>query len=567
MTGCDLIHDKFIKSVGFLFDDVIYVSENKEDGSIDFQYFTENFTGYFNDFEKIYISTDNIWFLGDSTGIIDIINRFENDKSFCSLWNRNDIFCNEVSSDIYVDDEESSNIPLFVFIDKHSDKLKSLESIFANKKNMQNSLKEILLLAEGCSFYYCWAQDYLGNLSDQPYMIAAIDSLNKGFPFIYLGIFKCKRSFLIKYGIDEQISLIARILLHDKQNAKLLIEFFKKECDPSFLKDILQLNYLPEDNCDRNIKYNFKIAVFAHLFYEEDFLFYLKYLSKASLYCDIYISVTDNRKKIEILNLADEKLKSKLKVFVTENRGRDISSLLVLFSSYVKDYDYYCFIHDKRSHDNEPVSVGKSFAKCLWDNLLPSDEAIPQIISIFENNPYLGLLVPPSPYWGPYSDIKYDMWTSCYEKAIMIANDLDIKVKISDKVNPVAIGTAFWSRKGVLDLLYSHSWQYDCFDEEPLPVDGTKSHALERLFPYIALESGFLTGWLLSKNNWSTVFESYVYLYENRLRCERIDPPIPYTIGKNANDIGVKGAIHILFQSVRLFFKSLGKFIKKLFRR
>ena len=527
MSECCLIHDVFKKIAGKYIENIICVSQDKKDNHVSFSYF---------------------------------INHFD---QWCD---RSDIFGNEDNSNVFFEDQDDINIPMFVCLDCSSDKTKELKSVVVTAPNEQCLFRNVLSLAEGKSFYRYWIEKYSGCACEEPYIVMASDSLKNGFPFFYFGIFKYKRSFLIDYGVDDKVALVAQLLQDDTQTAECLVEFFKKKCDPSFLKDVLQLNYLLVEKTDQNLKKDVKVAIFVHLYYEDDFPLYLEYLSRVSGYCDIYISVDGRHKRDRILSLADSKLKSAVKIFLTENRGRDLSSLLVVFKPYILNYDYYCFLHDKHSHGNEFSSVGRAFARCLWDNLLPDSKAIYQIISIFESNPQLGLLVPPPPYWGGYLNIKPDMWTICYEKTVELARDLGINVKISNQINPVAIGTAFWCKKGALDVLYDHSWEYEDFDEEPLPIDGTKSHALERLLPYAALENGFLTGWILSNRLWPTVFESHVYLYENKLRSERTDAPIPYAVGKTSSEVGIKGAIHIWFQSFGLIFSCLVRFLKKHFK-
>jgi hypothetical protein len=63
-------------------------------------------------------------------------------------------------------------------------------------------------------------------------------------------------------------------------------------------------------------------------------------------------------------------------VILKQNRGRDVSSLLVACKEYVFKYEYLCFIHDKKS---------------TW-----LDEGVD-----------LGLLVPPEPIGKQLSACKY----------------------------------------------------------------------------------------------------------------------------------------------------------------
>ncbi|WP_353937923.1 rhamnan synthesis F family protein, partial [Parabacteroides goldsteinii] len=47
-----------------------------------------------------------------------------------------------------------------------------------------------------------------------------------------------------------------------------------------------------------------------------------------------------------------------IKVIVVENRGRDVSALLVGCAPYISDYKYVCFVHDKKTTQLKPYCVG-----------------------------------------------------------------------------------------------------------------------------------------------------------------------------------------------------------------
>ena len=53
------------------------------------------------------------------------------------------------------------------------------------------------------------------------------------------------------------------------------------------------------------------------------------------------------------------------------------------------------------------------------------------------------------------------------------------------------IGTMFWARPAALKPLFDLGLGWDDYPEEPVPIDGTMLHALERLVPVIATHAGF----------------------------------------------------------------------------
>lgn len=52
-------------------------------------------------------------------------------------------------------------------------------------------------------------------------------------------------------------------------------------------------------------------------------------------------------------------------------------------------------------------------------------------------------------------------------------------------------GSVFWFRVKALAPLFDHGWKHEDFPPEPLPQDGTISHAIERIYPFVAQGAGY----------------------------------------------------------------------------
>ena len=59
------------------------------------------------------------------------------------------------------------------------------------------------------------------------------------------------------------------------------------------------------------------------------------------------------------------------------------------------------------------------------------------------------------------------------------------------KVPVAPHGSCFWFRTDALRKLFKYDWKYEDFPEEPLPIDGTISHAIERCYAYVAQDAGY----------------------------------------------------------------------------
>lgn len=59
------------------------------------------------------------------------------------------------------------------------------------------------------------------------------------------------------------------------------------------------------------------------------------------------------------------------------------------------------------------------------------------------------------------------------------------------------------------------NWTVEDFDPEPMPPDGTISHALERIFPFAAQAAGFYTGQVINSEFARDELENFLSLVKN----------------------------------------------------
>ena len=72
---------------------------------------------------------------------------------------------------------------------------------------------------------------------------------------------------------------------------------------------------------------------------------------------------------------------------------------------------------------------------------------------------------------------------------------------ISGEKAPIApFGSVFWFRVKALEPLFARGWQHEDFPEEPMPQDGTISHAIERIYPFVAQSEGYYPAVVMSAN-------------------------------------------------------------------
>lgn len=288
----------------------------------------------------------------------------------------------------------------------------------------------------------------------------------------------------------------------------------------SAIKSNLGLDYiLPEgvklgrDNFDFS-----EIIIVAHLYYEDLMPECADYLCRAPRGIYILVTVDSEHKKSRVEEIFRARARQ-CEVRLVAGRGRDLSALLVSCTDVFSKFKYLCFVHDKKSQRaGRSIAVGESFFHMLWNNVLASEIFVKNVIETFESEPNLGLLVPPPPHHGEYRYFIYGYWTSsCYDQAVQLAADLQIPAKfLSTDFSPLAIGSVFWCRTRALEKLTAFAWKVEHFPKEPMPDDGTVSHALERIFPFAAQTAGFYTGWLMTPSFARDELENFIYFSVNQ---------------------------------------------------
>ena len=256
------------------------------------------------------------------------------------------------------------------------------------------------------------------------------------------------------------------------------------------LRRILPKNYAYNNN------QNLRVGIVFHFYYPDLFDENLDYIQMFPKNTGVLITVSSEEKK----KLLEHKLLEKqilAQVKLIENRGRDVSSLLIGAKDFVKKYDLICFTHDKKSLQVKPESVGRSWSYKMNDNLYGSHEFIINTINMFEKEPFLGMAFPGYPNHGGY--LKHDAtgWTENFENTKKLLQNFGIDVKINPHTLCVApLGTCFWFRPKTLEKLMKgfdgNGWSYTDFPAEPTGKDdGLILHAIERSYAYFAQDAGY----------------------------------------------------------------------------
>ncbi len=320
----------------------------------------------------------------------------------------------------------------------------------------------------------------------------------------------------------------------DGSNCRKTLEYIEKNCnyDTGMIwENLLRTTHLADLKCAMNMNYilpveickepsNSKVAVIFHLYFKDQTAYCRDYLANLPEKTDFYIAVSSEESKREVEKSFSEIVTGKLTVRVTQNRGRDLGTLLIEFKDVVPDYDYICFAHDKKAGQVKPQSIGLCFRDKCFENTLGSKEYVQNIIRTFDENPCLGMLMPPPPNHGPYYFTLKDSWSMNFQQTVELAKKLKLNVPISPLKMPVApLGSFFWFRSAAYKTMLSYPWSYDDFPPEPIADDGTILHAMERLRPFAVQHDGFYSAWVMCDDYARCEYGNMVFMLSEALRA------------------------------------------------
>lgn len=173
-----------------------------------------------------------------------------------------------------------------------------------------------------------------------------------------------------------------------------------------------------------------KSAIIVNLYYPDILDECLRYLGEIAEIADIYIFSSNSI----VLERASEKLTGIKNIFVRqkENRGRDLSALLVGARTYLKAYDYICFTHDKKAKHEFLQNDLKWWMNNIWGNTVGSSGYVRNVISLMKEGNY-GILMVPKPV-GIHMDALYSTpWNDNYEHVVQLAHKLKLEVEIKKR--------------------------------------------------------------------------------------------------------------------------------------
>ncbi len=211
------------------------------------------------------------------------------------------------------------------------------------------------------------------------------------------------------------------------------------------------------------------LAVVLHLYYTELFDEVQTYLDNLDDAFDLYLSIDEDQLAFT------ERVFAKYPgatILIVPNRGRDLAPFLEFLKIILPlGYRTLLKIHTKKTLHRED---GTTWRMDVFDKLLGSKAQVASIEKALETDNLLAMVGPQDHvldsrfYIGKNAAIVQDLLYRC-----------GFAQSLPESFFFVA-STMFWAKPEVFEPLLRAELSFDDFESEPLPVDGSLAHALER---------------------------------------------------------------------------------------
>lgn len=236
-----------------------------------------------------------------------------------------------------------------------------------------------------------------------------------------------------------------------------------------------------------------RIAIFIHAFYAEMMPEFWDLIARMPCAYDLYITTSNPENRDQIDDFLKERGvedRARNVVVVEQNRGRDMSSLFITFRDVAMSgkYQVALRLHSKRT-PQVSRQVGESFKKHLFENLVGSKGYISNILDRFEQEPDIGMIMPPVVQIG-FGTLGHS-WFNNFPSLTSLAKDMDISVKLDVDTPLAPLGTMYWFRPDALHKMFGWRWNWSDYNPEPRHIDGGLAHVQERLICYACVDRGY----------------------------------------------------------------------------
>ncbi len=288
----------------------------------------------------------------------------------------------------------------------------------------------------------------------------------------------------------------------------------------SRIHEHLHLNYIlsasiPLSEFSVDEKHRVLIIVFAKTPYTDE-----KYTAWIKAFSQFFrlILVCDNDTTMEWYTEKTRPITSHVEIRMQDTQGDWQKAAFFTCSDAVVACEYVCVMNIREpSHSIRAVEEENKQEHC-FASLAPSPAYILQILSLFDKNPRLGLLVP-VPLFDFWSTPLVKPWNNLEDKAKSFLME---KWGLSLDLDPFVMapfGGMFWFRREALKTLCSVHGDSACVFTVAHKDTSSFSHIFSCLIPHLAQYNGYYTAYVLPE----TFAPVYLNICYTQLRNEKLD--------------------------------------------
>lgn len=189
-----------------------------------------------------------------------------------------------------------------------------------------------------------------------------------------------------------------------------------------------------------------------------------------------------------------EDLPEAVKILPSTGQDTEMGGFVLGCRELAGRYDYLGFVHDVRNPERAPLTAPESTVWGYLKNIAGDPAYVSQILARFEAEPHLGILGAPFPVHHDHFRNYGDRWQGSFDGTRELAERLELRCKLSEKIQPILVTGAFWCRTAALEVLWKESWTADRFRRNSLTDRNPENEVLKRFLPYVAQSGGFYSG-------------------------------------------------------------------------
>jgi lipopolysaccharide biosynthesis protein len=243
-----------------------------------------------------------------------------------------------------------------------------------------------------------------------------------------------------------------------------------------------------------------RIGAVVHIFYPEFAAEFAEALRHLGPDAQVMITTDTAEKRAAILEAFAGWPEDAVAVRLVANRGRDIAPKLTAFTHRYSEFDLLLFMHSKLAGSK----AGQDWRENLIAGLIGSEAVVRSIRAIFEAEPRTGMV-----YCQHHEAARrWTGWQKNFGTARKLATHWDLRLKRLGEID-FPSGSMFWARPAALKPILRLGLSTDDFPEEPIKIDGTLAHAIERLFALGTEQAGY-TWFKVAAPQWYTHREAII---------------------------------------------------------